>query len=460
MKVLLVRPPHPNPRLATPYANEPLSLETVAGAADGHDVHLLDMQFDPDLRGTLGRIAPDVVGTGGYTADVPGMVRVLSQVKHLHPRAFTVVGGHHATLSPQSFNRSDVDAVVLGMGEVSFAELLRALERRADPGTVAGLALPDPAELRFTAERPLPPSLDHIPPPRRDLTRRHWGRYRALGRRIGVVNTAKGCPYRCRFCSIAREMRGRYITKHPDRVVAELASMPQRLVRFADGNTFGSGKRVRTLHDAIRGARLEKRFLIDARPDTVARNPSLFERWREAGLTVVALGLEGIHPERLAALGKGSTVDDNLRALSILRDLDIKVLGQFMIDPDFSEDDFRGLLDFVLEQRIPFPSFTITTPFPGTPLFDERRAEIALDDLTRFDCFHALLPTRLGERRFYERFLWLYGRSYGGRRLAAAALDRIRRPLSSRELPLSVLLAIRLYLVLGLRGLRREYGLT
>jgi radical SAM superfamily enzyme YgiQ (UPF0313 family) len=460
MKVLLVRPPHPNPNLAGPYANEPLSLETIAGAAAGHDVHVLDMQFDPDLRGTIGRLRPDAVGTGGCTADVPGMVRVLSQVKRLHPRAFTVVGGHHATLSPQDFNRPEVDAIVLGMGEVTFAELLRALERREDPGTVAGLALPGPAGLRYTAERALPPSLDHMPPPRRDLTRRHWRRYRALGRRIGVINTAKGCPFRCRFCAIIKEMQGRYIVKHPDRVVAELASMPQRLVRFADGNTFGSGKRMRTLHDAVRGARLGKSFLIDARSDTVSRNPELFGRWREVGLKVVALGLEGIRPEQLAALGKSSTVDDNLRALSILRDLDIKVLGQFMIDQDFAEDDFRRLLDFVLEQRIAFPSFTITTPFPGTPLFDERLAEIALDDLTRFDCFHTVLPPRLGAGRFYERFLWLYDRSYGSRRLAAAALERIRRPLSYRELPLSVLLAIRLHLWLNLRALRREYGLA
>jgi len=458
MRVLLVRPPHHSPLLGGYLTTEPLALETVAAGIQDHEVRLLDMQVEPQLEPTLRSFAPRVVGVGGCTADFPAMVRILREVKRLSPTIFTVVGGHHATVAPADFNLPEVDAIVLGMGGQTLDELLSTWERGADPGVVPGLALPHASGPRFSAERPSPASLDQLPAPRRELTLSYRWRYRALGRPIGLINTAKGCPFRCRFCSIVTEMKGRYITRSPDRVVAELATIPQRHVRFADGNTFGSRRRMLQLHDAIRGQGLDKRFMVDVRSDTVARNPELIGRWRQIGLELAAVGLESIRPDRLAALNKGSTVDDNLRALQILRDLDIRVVGQFMVDPGFTDDDFDRLLDFVLEQRIQLPSFLITTPFPGTPLHEEQRPHLTTTDQTRFDCFHAVVPTRLPLPLFYRRFLGLYEQAFGTRRLLRAAVDRVTRR-GGRDLPLPVLCAIRLFLALKRRGLQREYGL-
>lgn len=459
MRVLLIRPPHHNPRLGGFMAMEPLTLESVAGAARDHDVHLLDMQLDRSLDRTLDRVEPDVVGVGGCTADVPNVWRILARVKARRPGSFTVVGGQHASVAPDDFNRPDVDAVVSGMGEDTFAELLRALERRQDVGGIPGLATPHPAGLRPGPRRPLPPDLDGLPSPDRTVARRYRWRYRAFGQAVGLVNTARGCPFKCRFCSIIRLMQGRYLTKSPDRVVAELASMPQRYIRFADGNTFSTRRRMRQLHDAIRSAGLRQRYMVDVRADTVAHRPDLIAKWREIGLYLAAVGLESIRPEQLKDLNKGSSTDDNLKALRILRDNDIRVLGQFMIAPDFTEDDFERLLDFVLEQRIQLPSFLIMTPFPGTPLYDDDAEQLRGAPLDRFDCFHALQPTRLPTEAFYQRFVGLYDTAYGYRRLSNAAMDLLlRRP--ARDLPLPVLAVIRLFLVLHRRSLLSEYGLS
>ena len=459
MRVLLVRPPHHNPVLAGYLANEPLPLETVAGAAPDHEVRLLDMQFDPSLQATLESFQPDVVGTGGCTADVPAIRKLLAEAKRACPSCLTVVGGHHATVAPGDFNQAAIDAVVLGMGELTFAELLRTVERRGDLAQVAGLALPAEGGLRHTAERPPPASLDELPEPRRDLTAAYRRHYRAFGRPVGVINTAKGCPFRCRFCAIVTEMKGRYLTKSPDRVVSELAVIPQRYVRFADGNTFGSARRMTLLHDAIRSAGLRKRLMIDARSDTVARHPELIARWRAIGLELVALGLESIRPAQLAAMGKGSTVEENARAIEILHDNDIRIVGQFMVDQDFSEEDFDRLLDFVLEQRIQLPSFLITTPFPGTPLHEEQASRLVTDDHTRFDCFHSVLPTALPLSTFYRRFFELYEGAYGYRRMTTAARDRVSRRRRSSDLPLPVLAVIRLFLAMNRRKLLRSLGL-
>ncbi len=458
MKVLLIRPPKHNPGLGAHLASEPLSLETIAAGARDCDLQILDMQVDRrSLAEVVAEFQPDLAGVTGYTADVPNLRAMLAELRTLRGDLFTVVGGHHATIRPEDFARSPVDAIAVGMGSESFAELCDALARGRDWRAVPGLAFPDGDSLRFAPERPLPKHLDDEPPPRRDLVR--WKKYTIVGKPIGLINTARGCPFRCRFCSIINEMKGKYITKSPERVVEELASMPQRVVRFADGNTFGSVKRMRRLLEILEGARLGKRFLFDIRADAVVANAELIHAWRRVGLEMVAVGLESIRDSRLRELGKGSTVADNDRAIEILHDAGIKIVGQFMIDHDFEEADFDHLIDYVNQKRIHFPSFCITTPFPGTPLYDETRDQMITDDYEQLDCLHSVLPTKLERDRFLERYVELYGRSYSLRRLGASLRRRLSLRGRANELPFSLLLLLKLHLALRGRSIRREYGL-
>jgi len=460
MKVLLVRPPPPNPRLGAHLVSEPLSLEAAAARLDDCDVELFDMQVDRRrLPEVLAKSEPDLLGISGYTADVYTVRGLLREARRCRPDLFTVVGGHHATIRPEDFLRTPVDALVVGLGAEPLAELTDALRRKADWRGVPGLAFPDGAALRFAPERRLPKNLDGDPPPRRDLIARHWKKYSVLGHPIGLINTAKGCPFRCRFCSIVNEMKGKYITKSADRVAAELESMPQRVVRFADGNTFGSIRRMRSLHELLRGARLGKRFMFDIRADTVVANADLIHKWKEVGLDLVAVGLESIRETRLRELGKGSTVADNDRAIEILHDAGIKIVGQFMIDHDFEEADFDHLVEYVIEKRIHFPSFCITTPFPGTPLFEETKEDLLTDDYRQLDCFHSVLPTRLQRDQFLQRYVDLYTSSYSLGRLGRSALHRLRLRGRANELPFSLMLLIKLQLMLRKRSIEREYGL-
>jgi radical SAM superfamily enzyme YgiQ (UPF0313 family) len=440
--------------------NEPLALETLAAAASGHEVRILDLLVEQSLRETLESFRPDVVGTGGCTADVPAMLRLLTESKRLLPGCFTVVGGHHATAAPRDLDRQDVDAIVLGPGELTFTKLVRTLERRGNLAQVAGLALPRTGGMVTTAVRHLPSNLDHVPAPRRDLTRRYRQHYRFLGQPIGLLNSARGCPHKCRFCALVGELQGRYLVKHPDLVAAELAAVPEAYVRFADGNTFGSRQRMIELHDALRAARTGKRLMVDARSDTIARHSDLVAQWRAIGLDIVAVGLESIRPDQLASLRKGSTMADNLRAIRVLHDLDVRIVGQFMIDHDFTDDDFNQLIDFVLDQRIQIPSFLVTTPFPGTPLHDDQRDRLTTSDLALLDGFHAVLPTRLPRDQFLRRFLELYESAYGSRRLLVAVLDHLARRDRRGDLPLWMLAAVRLYLAISRRKLLREFGLA
>ncbi len=164
-------------------------------------------------------------------------------------------------------------------------------------------------------------------------------------------------------------MRGKYLTKSPERIIEELYTIPEKFVRFADGNTFGNPRRMARLCEPVRRVGLKKKYMFDIRSDTVVEQSSLISKWREIGLDYVAIGLESIRDDQLKALNKRSTLENNERAIEILHDNDVKIIGQFMIDQNYDRKDFEGLLEFVIKHRIHLTNYNITTPYPGTPFF-------------------------------------------------------------------------------------------
>ena len=460
MKVLLVQPPFPDPAFAFSYATEPLGLLTIAGAIPEHEVALLDMRFSKEsLEATIAREQPDVVGTSGNTSNLYDIVDILQRVKRLDPELRTVVGGHHATIRPMDFALETVDAVIPGPGERAFSALLAAWEVQGDASQIPGAGLVRDGELRY-ASAPAPPiDLDLAPLPRRELNTPYLRHYRAFGQAVALVNTSRGCPYNCTFCSIVSEMGGRYVTKAPERVLEDLSRVPQALVRFADGNTFGSVGRARRLAEALATAGLGKRFMVDARADTIVRHPELFEAWRAAGLRFVAVGFESADDEALAAFGKGASVRDNVEAIAVLRGVGAEIIGQFIVDPRFDEGDFDLLISFIRRHGVHYPSFSIATPFPETSLYDERQREIVTRDWRRYDCMHSVMVPRLGWDGFYRRYIGLYEACYGPGRVLESArqwVNRRERPGAASPLLLG---AVALQVRLSRGKLARAYGI-
>lgn len=462
MKLLLIHPPF-HDRIFSTYRTEPLSLETIAGGIQNADIKLLDMRFEKtSLKHTIDCFSPNIVGITGNTVDVPNIKRILKEVKQYNRGIFTIVGGHHATISPSDFNLPFVDAIVLGMGEVTLKELIEAIDTKHDIHEVKGLAFPNPNGLLYSSTRLFPEDLDLLPLPNRELTKKYRHKYKFLGYPICMITTAKGCPFRCKFCSIWNEMSGNYITKSPEKILQELECIPQPLVRFADGNTFGHPKRMEKLYEIIKSNGLKKRFICDIRSDTVVNNVRLLEKWREIGLEYLSIGFESINDDQLADLNKKVTAEQNKKAIQILHSNDIKIIGQFIINQSYDKQDFDELLKFVTDNNIQLTNYTILTPFPGTPLFDEKKAELITDNYEKFDTYHSILPTKLDKKEFYNFYADLFKKTYSLKRYALHHFHRLLSFSKSKKEPrrfisLYLLVVIKLMMLIKQKHYRNAY---
>lgn len=420
MKVLLVQPRQVRRAgfragFRTMAVVEPLGLEMVAGALRGeHQVKLVDMLPGVDLDATVTKFSPDVCGIScSFTVDVPETLRVAHAVKSLKPSCFVFVGGHHASLNPHDFAVSHIDAVAAGEGEAVAPALVRALAAGDDPAGVKGLVINTAQGQSVAAPCGLIERLDDLPMPDRSLVQR-WNSLYHLGVRgpLASLETSRGCPYHCTFCSVWRFHQGRVRFKSPERVVDEIEAVPGRNIFVTDDNFLVSIPRAEKIADLILSRRLNKRFIIQARTDSIARHPETVAKLKEAGFATVFLGLEKIDEEGLQSVEKHNTVRSNEEALAILKKTGVNVFGTLIVDPDYDETDFRKLRDYVRRHAIPNAWFTVLTPLPGTALFEQVQEVLTTRDWEMFDLVHAVLPTKLGLERFYREYARLYTSVY------------------------------------------------
>lgn len=433
MKILLINPPNcgrsiPEEKYGIDsikqiFRGEPLSLEVLAGNLPGHQVRIIDLKVEPErLEDELTGFRPDLAGITAVTCEANTAVRIAATVKK-RCGAAVAVGGIHASCDPEFFNREPVDYVAVGLGRASFSELASALEQgdQSKARTVPGIAPTAPGRrLAYRQRRYTGEDVTGKMPPRYDLVERYRDTYvmKPLNRRMGFVSTAFGCTFNCSFCCISSLTGRRYLTIPPDAVLRDIGQLGEiSIIRLLDANTFGDPSQARSLCAAIREAGIDKQFLADVRADMVVRHPGLMREWKEAGLRAVVIGFEEISDEALNRFDKATRVEVNSEAIGILHEIGITVIGDFIVSPDYDEDQFDALGKYIIENKVDLPIPSVLTPLPGTRLYGEMKDDIIVHDLDYYTFTNAVTPTKLSEQRFYERYAELLKQSHQGARL-------------------------------------------
>ena len=392
------------------FRGEPLALSVLAGNLAGHEVRIVDLKAEPEGMEKLAADGiPDLVGFTAVTCEANTVIKLAGEIKKRFAgnSPIVVVGGHHASCDPAYFNREDIDYIVTGLGKLSFRLLVDELAAGRTP-SIPGVVRVRPGgvfrpSLRKYSEADL---VDELPP-RYDLVEAHRDKYvmSGVGGKVGFVVTAFGCTHCCAFCSIPSLTDGRYLGHSVEAILRDIALLGDiPLIRFVDANTFGDRAAARMLAMRIIELSLGKKFVADVRADTVVAAPDLLRLWHEAGLSAVVIGFEEIDDGRLDRMNKRSSLAKNREALAILAEIGIRVIGDFIISPDYGHEDFERLGRFIDSSPIALPIPSILTPIPGTPLFRQLQQEITLTDLDYYTFSNAVLPTRLAPKEFYTLY--------------------------------------------------------
>ena len=431
MRILLVNPPRSPANQILEYAPEeakrfihrklvgpPLGLLTLSAAVPDHDVELLELKGEYDLdpnapdpatqvRQAMEKAPPDLVGVTTIASEFDAALDILRAAKAVDPAVMTVGGGLHATLCPDAFDDPAVDVICTGDAVKSFPELVRAREGGRDLDSVGGIRFRDEGTLRPSAAPPSecdPTGADFLVPERWRLDR--WKDTYHVGgnpENHTYLYTSLGCTSRCSFCSIWPQHQGCFHQRSVQSVVDELETLEDYgVVRFADANTVVDVPWTERLLDRLEAEGIRKFFVMDLRMDTAARHPRLIERLARAGLKVVITGVESPRPEELKRFNKKLETGEIREGLRVCHENGIMLRANYVISPDYVEEDFASLAEFAAENSTAYAGYTILTPMPGTDLYRKSGDEIVDHDLSRYNFFNLVLRTRLPREEFLQ----------------------------------------------------------
>jgi radical SAM superfamily enzyme YgiQ (UPF0313 family) len=393
---------------------EPLGPICVAACleAEGHECKVFDLRIDGEEHGLdlCKRFAPAVVGLQcNFTTERNRTVRLAQRIKRENPGVFVVVGGHDASRDPNWFHHEVIDAVAVGDGEEVMPPLVDAIQRGHDLATIPGLMLHRDGRWISTGHAPTRKNLDDYPLPARHLIEHYADHYYInFHKPLALMETARGCPFKCNFCSVWKFHESTFREKSPERVVRELQAIKAEAIFITDDIFWMNVRRGEQMARQIKAAGIKKFFTVQTRTDIICKFPHLIEMWKDCGKLAIFLGLESVTDEGLKAVNKKNTADNNVKAIKILQELGVGFTPNFIVDPAWTRDDFKRLRDWIDHTGAYNSGFSVLTPLPGTDLWDTAKERVTTHDWEMYDIVHAVLPTTLSLDDFYEEYsrLW------------------------------------------------------
>ncbi len=399
MNILLLSMPDSFEHMPTVAIRMPnAALTSLAGNIDAHhrvavaDLILAQARVRQTVERLVREMDPYILGLSVMTFQRKTAKKIIDLVRSLSPNVRVVVGGYDPSLAPEAYADSSwggVDFIVRGEGEITFRELLRALDTQSGYDRIAGLSYRIGDRFCHNPDRPISNLADgEIRLPNRDA--RVLRGYTTLGRQADVIETSRGCTFDCSFCSII-EMRGRNFHTYPlDRVIADIRDAHNhgaRTIFIVDDNIMLNVRRFEALCRAIIDAGLHTiDYTVQAMTSVIANHgEQLAPLMRRAGFRYVFLGIENILDEDLAFLrasSKNTRREDGrkagnaaIAAIDSLHRNKIYIIGGLIIgNPTDTRASLEANLEFA-RTHVDWPFIQHPTPYPRTPMTREFRRQ-------------------------------------------------------------------------------------
>ncbi|MDI6839778.1 MAG: radical SAM protein [bacterium] len=396
----------------------PLNLLILAGLTSRDTkVQIIDERYEP-----INFDEPvDLVGITAITSIAPRAYQIGDEFKK---RGVPVVlGGMHPSFLPNEAIKH-ATSVVIGEAELLWPELLNDFR--------AGKLKKFYRSCNYS-------DLQKIPFPRWDILP-HSNRY------VYLVQTTRGCPNNCAFCSVTPFSGKRIRTRPVHHIIDEIKASLRRFVVFIDDNIFAKPKYAKELFQSLIPLRIKWGGEASL---NFMKNTEVLKLAAKSGCRILFIGVESVSQKALDGVNKGfNKIKEFKSIVQELHKLGIAVFTSLMFG--FDEDDkgvFKRTVKFLNETKVDGSIFSILTPLPGTKFYEslKRAGRIFKHDWSKFDALHATyLPQKMSPHELEHGLNWTYRKFY-------SAFNTFRRIIRGWHRGLSIVPVVNIGYFIGTR---------
>lgn len=306
-----------------------------------------------------------------------GIVRhMIEEINGINSEALVVMGGSHPSVRDKQtlLENPGVSAIVRGEGELTFLELIHAIEKGKPLDGIAGLTFREGNKVKINPDRELIEDLDTVPFPARHLL--DIDAYKKRNELYEGVITSRGCVYRCLFCAGSPYWKHRIRYRTEENVVAELGEVVNRYkskkVQVLDHNFTINVKRAMKICSLIIQSGLDFEWYASSRVDTVKKD--LLLSMARAGCKSISFGFESGCQLMLDRMQKGIRVQQIKEAVALCKECGIMPIGNFIMglpwDTESTIQKTLELVSYLGKQGVKF-AFSFLQPLPGSAFGDK-----------------------------------------------------------------------------------------
>lgn len=410
MKVLLIRP-HINKKITTVKKfmfGEPMGIECVSTILKelGHEVLLVDFMAESKnhLKKYVKRFQPDVVGLTSQCSDISNVLYLAEKVKKMNPKIVVVVGGIQATITPEAYFNRHVDYVFKSTTRENYKQLMEQIQSGSDEEIIGIFSK------KRQYQSTLPSCQNEYVKPDREMSAKYRKKYKYGGYQpYATIQTSYGCRNHCTFC-IRRKLEGKLTERDIEEVVKDIREIKEDTVMICDSDFLINEQRLVRFCELLEKERIHKTYICYGSVNSILEKEPLFKRLSDNGVKAVIVGLESFSDAFLKSYNKSATLDDNYKAVQILKREGIATWGTFILHPDFSKEDFRNFRRYLKFLKPEMISFTPLVPHFLTPLYKqyEDRLIYPKDDYEKWSFGDVIIyPSKMTLRRYYFEVLRL-----------------------------------------------------
>ena len=372
--------------------------------------------FTDYLEGSLENYRANYVGFTATTAAIKNAYEMAKIVKEIYPKSQIIFGGAHCAALPREvISQEMVDLVVCGEGEITLYEILAG----RDLSTINGLIYKKDGEIVFNPLRARIMNLDELPFPAYDLLPMDKY-YPAKGsyKRLPAISmlTSRGCPGRCTFCN--KTLGTHMVFRSAQSLIEEIKMLIKdfgiKQIMFYDDTFTTYKENVKKFCELLLANKIDIAWCCFSRVDYI--DLDLLKLMKKSGCHQIMYGIESGNQEVLDSINKKINLNLVRRVVKLTKKAKIDVRGAFMIgNPIETKKTVLETKKFAIELNPEIAIFNITTPYPGTQMFEEANGQglIVTYDWDDYDLSRPVMKLRnISQEEISDLYHYCYKKYY------------------------------------------------